>query len=193
MRISAFCKTGSGGTPSRDKLDAYYGGGIPWVKSGELHDEPVIATSESITELALAESSAKLVPAGAVLVALYGATVGKTGMLLTESATNQAVCHIVPDDRIADRKFVWHALRSQAPQLMARRVGGAQPNISQAIIRDMQVPLPPLSEQRRIVEILDQADAIRKKRAEADKLAERILPAIFYDMFGDPLALERRA
>ena len=185
-KISSFCKTGSGGTPSTREKDAYYGGNIPWVKSGELRDDVLLATEESLTEEGLNESSAKWVPAGAVLVAMYGATVGRTALLGLRATTNQAVCNIIPDPRIADNKYVWYALRTSLPQLLARRVGGAQPNISQKIIQDTCVPLPALSEQRLIAEILDQADALRKRRAEADSKAARILPALFNNMLGDP-------
>jgi type I restriction enzyme S subunit len=143
-----------------------------------------------LTEAGLNESAAKLVPAGAVLLAMYGATVGKTALLGIDATTNQAVCNIIPDPRVADNKFVWYALRSQLPQLLARRVGGAQPNISQKIIRGTVIPLPPLPEQRRIVEILVQADGLRKRRAEADAKAARILPSLFYKMFGDPATRE---
>jgi type I restriction enzyme S subunit len=184
--ISVFCTTGSGGTPSRNKAEIYFSGNIPWVKSGELKEDVIHETEEKINELALKESSAKLVPSGTVLIAMYGATVGKTALLGVDAATNQAVCHIIPNKKIADTKYFWYALRTKVPELLSRRVGGAQPNISQQIIRSTKIPLPPLSEQRRIVEILDQADALRKKRAEANAKAERILPALFYKMFGDP-------
>jgi len=185
-KISTFCRTGSGGTPSTKKKDVYYGGDIPWVKSGELKDDILLSTEETITPLGLQESSARLVPSGAVLIAMYGATVGKTALLGINATTNQAVCHIIPNPQVANSKFVWYAIRKKVPELLARRIGGAQPNINQKIIKDTTIPLPPLSEQRRIVEILDQADALRKKRAEADAKAARILPALFYKMFGDP-------
>jgi type I restriction enzyme, S subunit len=184
--IANFCQTGSGGTPSRAELSRYYNGDIPWIKSGELRDDVLLSTEEHITSEALLESNAKLVPSGSVLVAMYGATVGRTAFLGIEAATNQAICHIVPDESIADAKFVWYALRSKLPELLSRRVGGAQPNINQRIIRDTRVLIPTLSEQRRIVEILDQADGLRKKRSVADSATARILPSLFLKLFGDP-------
>ena len=184
-KIAAFCTTGSGGTPSRKKNE-YYDGTIPWVKSGELRNEIIFETEESITELGLRESSAKIVPANSILVAMYGATVGKTAILGVNAATNQAICNIQPNPQIADYKFVRHYLNRNINELLHKRVGGAQPNISQQIIKNTKVPLPPISEQRRIVEILDQADRLRKLCAEADKKAKRILPALFIKMFGDP-------
>ena len=185
--IGAFCRTGSGGTPSRQQESRFYGGSIPWVKSGELKESIVFETEETITEAALAESSAKIIPPGALLVAMYGATVGRIAILGIEAASNQAVCHIVPDESAADQRYLFYALRTQVPRWLEQRVGGAQPNISQQIIRDTQIPLPPLEEQRRIAAILDKADAVRRKRKEAIALTEELLRSAFLEMFGDPV------
>lgn len=183
--VASFCQTGSGGTPSRSNT-AYYEGMIPWVKSGELRDVPLHTTEECITEEALNNSSAKIVPAGAILIAMYGATVGRTALLTREAATNQAVCFVIPDNRIATERYIWYAMRANCEKFLAKRTGGAQPNISQQIIRNTRVPLPSISEQSRIVELLDEADRLRKLRREADAKAARILPALFLKMFGDP-------
>jgi type I restriction enzyme S subunit len=186
LKINRFCKTGSGGTPSTSKKDIYYGGDIPWVKSGELKDDVLLSTEETLTDIGLAESAAKWVPAGSVLIAMYGATIGKTALLGIDATTNQAVCNVIPNPQVADNRYVWYALRYNVPQFIAKRVGGAQPNISQKIISQSSLSVPPISEQHRIVEILGLADALRKKRAEADAKAAHILPALFYKMFGDP-------
>ena len=106
MTIGEFCKTGSGGTPSRKQLERYYGGNIPWVKSGELREGTILETEETITEVALKETSAKLIPANALLVAMYGATRGRVAVLGIEASSNQAVCHIVPNDEVADRRYL---------------------------------------------------------------------------------------
>ena len=130
-----------------------------------------------------------MVAKGSILIAMYGATVGKTAILGIDATTNQAVCNIQPDEKIAESRFIWYCLRYKLPELLNKRFGGAQPNISQQIIRNTKIPIPPLSEQRRIVEILDQANSLRKLRVEANAKAERILPALFYRMFGDPINL----
>jgi len=184
--ISSFCTTSSGGTPNRSKPE-YYGGNIPWVKSGELRETVVLSASEHITEQAIKESSAKVVPAGALLVAMYGATIGRVAYLGMSAATNQAVCNIVPDKSKADRQYLFYALRSKAREWIGRGAGGAQPNISQRIIRETKIPLPPLEEQKRIAAILDKADAIRKKRKQAIELTEQFLRSAFLDMFGGPI------
>ena len=148
-RLGEVCKTTSGGTPSRKNLE-YFTGDIPWVKSGELPDGTVTRVEERITELAIENSSAKLFPAGTLLIALYGATVGKLGILRENSATNQAVCAIFPSEPLHTKYLFWY-LRFVRSNLVAQAVGGAQPNISQGILRELLVPIAPLDQQKRIV------------------------------------------
>ena len=183
--IGDFCQTGSGGTPSRSKAARYFGGSIPWVKSGELRETLIMETEECITAEGLAESAAKLLPANTLLVALYGATVGRIGVLGIEAATNQAVCYIIPDERRADRKYIFYALQSRVPVWLSQRVGGGQPNISQGIVKETKIPLPPLSEQKRIADILDKADAIRRKRQEERHTLATLRSSVFLRLFGD--------
>ena len=179
-----FCRTGSGATPLRGRPEYFDGGTIPWVKSGELKETLVLGTAEKITETATKHTNARIVPKNAVLVAMYGATVGETAILGIDAATNQAVCHIIPDPKIAHFRFIWYVLKSQLAELLSKRVGGAQPNISQGIIRETVVPLPPLAEQERIVKLLDEADELRKLRAQANHRTAALLPALFNEMFG---------
>lgn len=186
IAVKDFCRTSSGGTPSRD-VPKYYDGTIPWIKSGDLREKTVEQATEFITELAVQKSSAKIVPSGAILLAMYGATVGRMAMLGIDAATNQAVCSIVPDERQAYAKYVYYALLAKVPEFLRNAVGGAQPNISQGMIKDTKLLLPPLTEQKRIAAILDKADAIRRKRQQAIQLAEDFLRALFLDMFGDPV------
>ncbi len=193
LSIAEFCKTGTGGTPSRKQLDLYYEGGtIPWVKSGELRDEVIYETEEHVTELALEKTNVKLIPAGTLLLAMYGATVGRVGILGVPAATNQAVCHIIPDESKAFTRYLYHAIKSKLSFLLGQRVGGAQPNISQSIVKSVIIPLPPLEEQRRIAAILDQAEALRAKRRQAIAQLDALTQSIFIDMFGDPLQCVKR-
>ena len=191
-KIGSFCDTGSGGTPSRDRAAEFYGGSIPWVKSGELRESIVSQTAESLTAAGLANSSAKIVPPGALLVAMYGATVGRVGILGIQAATNQAVCHIIPRAERADTRYLFHCLQAKLPVFLSRSVGGAQPNISQEIIKDTLVPLPPLEEQRRIAAILDKADVLRQKRRAALQKLDSLTQSLFLDMFGDPLVNDKK-
>ncbi|MGX2947576.1 restriction endonuclease subunit S, partial [Frederiksenia canicola] len=189
MRIEEFCKTGSGGTPSR-KNESYYQGNIPWVKSGDLREKAIIETEEYISELALKESSAKLVEKGAILLAMYGATVGRMARLGVNAATNQAVCHIIPDENIVNAQYLYYALLNKVPEFLEKAVGGAQPNINQGVIKATEIYLPSLSTQTQIAQILDKSTALIAKRnaqiAELDKLVQ----SVFLEMFGDPFSNE---
>ncbi len=148
--IEDIAETGSGGTPLRNRAD-YFGGNIPWFKSGELNDSTLPTQSEErLTDEGLASSSAKQFPAGTILVAMYGATVGKIGILQSPATTNQAVCGIIPSHAL-DHKYLFFFLLSQRNDLLSKRIGGAQPNINQQVVRDLSVPLPPVAEQHRIV------------------------------------------
>jgi type I restriction enzyme S subunit len=148
--IGEVSTTTSGGTPSRKRPD-FYDGDIPWIKSGELNDDIVSTVKEFITRHGLENSNAKIFARGTALVALYGATVGKTGILGIDAATNQAVCAIFPLQNTFISKYLQYWLRSQRQTLIGMSWGGAQPNISQAIIRSFPFPLAPLAEQHRIV------------------------------------------
>jgi type I restriction enzyme S subunit len=148
-RLGDICKTTSGGTPSRTRSD-FYGGSIPWVKSGELCDGIVSEIEETITEEGLKNSSAKVFTKGSLLIALYGATVGRLGILSRDAASNQAVCGIFPSEAIETKYLFWY-LRSIRSDLIDKGQGGAQPNISQGIVKDIEVPLAPLTDQIKIV------------------------------------------
>ncbi len=136
-----FARTASGGTPSR-QVAAYYGGGIPWLKSGELLDGTLKSSAETLSPEGLRSSSAHLLPAGTLVVAMYGATTGMTGILGIPASTNQAVCAIAPVDNSFDSEFLRHYLIFARERLLQARHGGAQPNISQQILREFLVPVP---------------------------------------------------
>ena len=139
----------SGGTPSRSN-QTYYGGNIPWLKTGDLNDGLISYIPESITEEAVANSSAKINPTGSVLIAMYGATIGKLGILTFPATTNQACCACIEFNAII-QLYLFYFLLSQRNEFIAKGGGGAQPNISKEIIVNTFIPLPPLSEQQRIV------------------------------------------
>ena len=153
-RLGDVARTSSGGTPRRDRPD-FYGGSIPWVKSGELRDGTVRASEESITEAAIASSSAKIFAKGTICIALYGATVGRVGVLGIDAATNQAVCGIFPTEELLS-DYLRYFLLERRQFLVNSGKGGAQPNISQQIVRDLWVPLPPIAQQREVVAYLDE-------------------------------------
>ncbi len=162
-------KWSSGGTPSR-KNPEYFGKGIPWVKSGDLPDGPILSTQEQITEIGLMNSSAKLLPKGTISLALYGATIGKLGVLTFQAATNQACANVVPDPSLVDADYLFLFLLSQRRDLIEQGQGGAQPNISQEIVKAHPIFIAPLDEQRRIVakleELLAKVEACQKRLAK---------------------------
>src|SRR5438552_1169331 len=148
-KLEDVATTATGGTPARNNR-AYFDGTIPWVKSGELDDNVICDTEEHLTADAIRDSSAKVFSKGTVLVALYGATVGKTAILETDAATNQAVCAIFVNNRVLDHRYLRYFVMHIRPDLLGKRYGGAQPNISQTIIRNTQIDYPGIDEQRRI-------------------------------------------
>ena len=154
IRLSEAAKWGSGGTPSRRNLD-YYGGKIPWIKTGELGPRYIMRTEETISDLGLVNSSAKIFPKGSIAVAMYGATIGKVSILGIPAATNQACAVAAVNLGACSPEFFFHYLCSQRDEFVKAGKGGAQPNISQGLIKDWPFPLAPLNEQRRISDKLD--------------------------------------
>jgi len=170
-----WCKLGeigkwrAGITPSRGRKD-YYGGNIPWLKTGDLTDDYIYEVSEYITEKALEETSIKLNPKGSILIAMYGATIGKVGILTFESATNQACCACTEYENIVAQKYLFYFLLSHKKNFVMIGGGGAQPNISKEKIVETFIPLPPLKEQERIVQEIDRLFALIDQ-LEEDKTA----------------------
>lgn len=179
--LGKVCKTTSGGTPSRNRPD-YFEGNIPWLKSGELNDRLITDSEEHITEEALQNSSAKIFPKGTLLIALYGATVGKTGILGIDSSTNQAIGALFPQHNILERGYLHWFLKYKRSDFLKESFGGAQPNISQRLLIKTNIPLPPLPVQRRIVAYLDsllgKVDELRKLQEKTDLQIEELIPSI---------------
>lgn len=142
----------SGGTPNRG-ISEYYGGDIPWVKTGDLNDNIITEVKEYLTEKGIQNSSAKIFPKGSVGLAMYGATIGKTGLFGIDAATNQACAVAIPFFEM--NKFLHLFLKSEKQNFIDKGKGGAQPNISQAVIKSHPIALPPLPEQHRIVAKID--------------------------------------
>lgn len=159
VKLGDICDTISGGTPLKSNEEFYVPAEIPWINSGEVRNGEIFKASKYISRLGLEKSSAKLIPANSVLVAMYGATAGQVGLLMFEAATNQAVCSILPSDKF-NPKFLYYILSSKTESLIQMSVGGAQPNISQGIIKNIEIPLPPLEVQEEIVKELDGYQAV---------------------------------
>lgn len=160
----------------------YYGGDIPWVKTGELGDGVILDTEENITAEGLKNSSAKLFPKGSVAVAMYGATIGKVSILGIDAATNQACAVGIPDQRVTGPQYIFQYLRSQKEAFINAGKGGAQPNISQGVIKEWPFPLPPLAEQKRIADkleaVLGQVGACRSRLDRLPALLKRFRQSV---------------
>ena len=143
----------AGATPSRMMKD-YYGGNIPWLKTGDLTDGYIYEIPETITDKALEETSVKLNPTGSVLIAMYGATIGKIGILTFPATTNQACCACV-DYKAVTQKYLFYFLLSYKEEFVKMGGGGAQPNISKEKIISTLIPIPPIAEQNRIADEIE--------------------------------------
>ncbi len=143
----------SGGTPSRANPD-YFNGDIPWVKTGDLGDKVIMQASEHITKAAIQNSSAKFFPRGSVVLAMYGATIGKTSILGIDATTNQA-CAVGQPRKATNTLFLYYLIRNEKDSFIAKGKGGAQPNISQTLIKEHEIFLPSFAEQQQIATILD--------------------------------------
>ena len=184
--LGKIARTTSGGTPDK-KHPEYYGGSIPWVRSGELDKGLITDTEIKITQAGLDNSSAKIFPEGTLLIALYGATIGKIAFLGIPAATNQAVCTIFENEKVS-LKYLYYFLLFKRPDLIKQGVGGAQPNISQAILKRLPVHYPTsLTEQQRIVarieELFSQLDSgvetLRKTKQQLAVYRQAVLKEAF--------------
>ena len=141
--IGEVCDTTSGGTPSRSKTE-FYTGNIPWVKTKELNDDFIFDTEERITDDAIRKSSAKLIPSGSILMAMYGATIGKLGIATKELSCNQACCVFLLSEDNVLRFYLYSWLLDNRTLLISMGKGAAQPNLSQDMIKKLEIVIPSL-------------------------------------------------
>lgn len=189
FKIKDVAYTQSGATPRRSTKSYWDNGDIPWLKSGELSDNKnIIENSEFITQEGLENSSTKLFPEGTLLMAMYGATAGKLGILGMKACTNQAVCSIQNNKDLFIEEYLYYFLLMIREQIILDSFGGAQPNISKGYINNLEVPFPKTKAiQQKIVQKLDsifeEIDGLvndyKKKRENLEALKSSILDQAF--------------
>ena len=180
----------SGGTPSKKHPEYYKNGTIPWVRSGELENGAIRDTEIMITPAGLDNSSAKIFPKGTLLIALYGATIGKLAYLDIEACTNQAVCGIFENDKVS-LKYLYYFLLFHRPNLVKQGIGGAQPNISQTILKKLMVSYPvDRAEQLRIVARIEElfseldngVETLQKTKQQLAVYRQAVISSAFPEM-----------
>ncbi|WP_322980253.1 restriction endonuclease subunit S [Pseudomonas sp. C11] len=180
IRLGQIGDWGAGATPARGN-SSYYGGEMPWFKSGELVADFISVSEETVTELALKECSLRRNKPGDVLIAMYGATIGKTAILNVEGTTNQAVCACTPFNGVFNR-YLLLTLKAMKSNFIGQGAGGAQPNISREKIVATVTGLPPLAEQHRIVakvdELMTLCDRLEARQADTDSAHAQLVQAL---------------
>ncbi|MCY4517833.1 MAG: restriction endonuclease subunit S [Acidimicrobiaceae bacterium] len=170
LALADFCALSAGRTAPRS-VPEYYGGGIPWIKSGEVAGSSVLTTEETVSAKAVQDLQLRIVPSGTPVVAMYGATAGEVGWLEIDAATNQAVLAVEPEHDRANRRWLYWALRIGSRRMLASVQGSGQPNLSKQIIGATKISLPDLEMQLAEVARIDSAHAsIEAHRATAKKL-----------------------
>lgn len=185
-------KWGSGGTPKATEKAYYEGGSIPWLIIGDLNDGVVTSSASKITELGLQNSSAKMIPAGTLLVAMYG-SIGKLGITGMKCCTNQAIAYAKELHGVTT-KYMFYFMAMIKSELIARGRGGTQKNISQTVLNSLDVIVPPIEEQERIVarveEILSQLDegveSLKKAQKQLEVYRQAVLKEAFLGSFTKP-------
>jgi type I restriction enzyme S subunit len=188
-KLSKLCHISSGGTPSRSN-DDFYGGAIPWAKIGDIEksDGVVYETKEYITKEGLSNIRNRIFPEGTLLFSMYG-SVGKVAFAGKEMATNQAILGMQLKEEAEtklDLLYLSYFFRSNIEFLKRRAVGGILKNLSATIVKNFDIPLPSIDDQKTIGVVLSHCEELINKRNQSIDLMEKVLRSTFSKMFGDP-------
>lgn len=185
-RIEEFTTVATGGTPSTSKSEYWDGGDIPWLQSGCCQNCDVNSAEKYITQAGYDNSSTRMMPSDTVMIALTGATAGKVGYLNFEACGNQSITGIFPCDSM-NQRFLFYYLLSQRDRILADCVGGAQAHISQGYVKNIKVPMLPISEQEQIVEVLTKLSNVISMRENELNDLDDLIKARFVELFGDAI------
>ena len=181
-KLGDLVKTTSGGTPSRRKSEYYVNGNIRWIKTKELNDRFIFETEEHITEDAVRNSSAKVLPEGTLIVAMYGATIGKIGITAAEMACNQACCAFISFDDVMSKEYLYCWLMDNREYLVSQGKGAAQSNLSQEMIRNFSLLCPDKKIMKIFTEIvttmLENKRVLENKILMLSKARDDLLPKL---------------
>lgn len=174
----------SGGTP-KSTVSSYYGGDIPWLRTQEVNFQNIYDTDIKITENGLKNSSAKWVNKNTVIIAMYGNSAGRSAIAKIPLTTNQACCCLEIDSNKADYKFIYNFLKLNYQQIKDLANGGAQQNLNSLIIKNLEIDLPPIEEQKRIAGVLgafdDKIELLQKQNTTLENMAKALFKSWFVD------------
>lgn len=183
IKVGNILKTTSGGTPTTSHPEYYTDGIIPWLTSGEINQGIITSTQKYITESGLKNSSAKWIPKNSVVIAMYGATAGQVGLLKIATTTNQAVCSVLPNPNFSP-EYLYYAIYSKKEWMIQQCAGGAQPNISQGIIKQMEIINPPLPLQEQFATFVQQVDKAKSSVEQSLEKLETLKKSLMQEYFG---------
>jgi len=183
FKVDEKLKTTSGGTPKSSVNEYYDGGDIPWLTSGEVNYGDITKSSNYITEKGLNNSSAKWVPENSIVIAMYGATAGKVGIVRYKTTTNQAVCSVLPNDNF-NQEFLRYAFQDISEELTSKAIGGGQPNISQTIIKNSYIVDAPIEEQERFASFAKQVDKSKFAAQKSLEKTQLLFDSLMQEYFG---------
>lgn len=163
----------SGATPKAGNPEFYHGGTIKWAKIGDVQNAPIYDTETKITEAGF-EKIKKIAPVGATLIAMYGASIGRSAFVMSEMATNQAILCGIPDEEVIVPEFLFLSALNLEDEFHRQGRGAAQPNINKTIIGDQEIPLPPLEEQEKIVEKMQALDAYLESAKRSQEALKQV-------------------
>ena len=188
VKLSDCCEVVGGATPKREVPEYWDSPDVPWITPKDVSDLacPTLEDApEYISEAGFKSCSTSMLPKGSVLVTSR-APIGNIAIAGRDLCTNQGFKSLIPGESV-DGLYLYYCMKHSSQRLQALGNGATFKEVSKKIVEEFEIPLPPLSEQKRIASILDKADAIRRKRQQAIQLADDFLRAVFLDMFGDPV------
>ncbi len=187
VKLEEICTIVSGGTPSRSKSDYWNNGNIPWIKIKDMKSKYIDSAEEFITEEGLNNSSTKMLKSDTILYSIF-ATLGEVGILKIDACTNQAIAGLsLKEDSNILKEYLYYYLKSKKKDVNNLGRGVAQNNINLSLLRKFRIPVIPLHQQKKIIEVLDNVSSTINNYERELALLDELVKARFVEMFGDPI------